>query len=640
MGAGSTPSAHGSRPAFAPLLRLVDGATLSVLSNGLTLHLTDRIVEKSVHGDYRAYQIIVHSAVPLPLVGVRLITDPVQIWGNPRQMPGGADALPALSNWSWSVRSGSSVVTSTWGPNFLPGTIGRTITWGDYTYTVSGTIRPKVALMVHFNETSGLNAPSIGYTLDGSFSPSTNALNDPDYSQIGGALHPQIVRFGLTTSGSKVTWDSTTHQPVFGWTNFDRFPAYAHQLHARTLLQLPVGTWGDGNSLPKGMPLDRAMAVHLLHPGSPNGYFPTLSAYSSYVAGVVAHAKSTNLGITYWSIGNEMPLLDLAVTNQFIRLFNVASTVIHHSFPGALVGSDVMTNRTYIDDFARTTHGVGFLSFHYYAALAMCIQNGQYCPPQGSGLGTTDTALMSSQFDLAHGLKFLAPHLSQVIWHNLTGKWLPIIDAETNLHAAGGPALYGTDPRQQTPFAAAWLGSTLLNAAQEHVASVLYYVLTGNATVPNTFTARYGGYGFGMTSEGTHDNDTRYAPYWAFMLWSQAAPAGSPGVITTGSSPSTAEAIAFRYGSTVSVVVVNRANLSVPVTVGFQGDGAVSPAGLAVFNASTYAYYYSHYVDAGSSGGSAIDYLPAPHGSPMGFTLRGYSIAVLTVHLTDPHAVK
>lgn len=631
----SSATSAGLTPQYTPMLRLSDAGLLTLLSHGTTLaKLTDRITPGSVTGDTRTYTIQLTTALSVPSVGVRLITNPVTQWGNPTQLPGGADALPPLSAWVWSIQLGKVDDTANWGSNFAPGTIGRNLTWGSYTFTVTGTVYPGVNLSVGLNQTIGQRAPAIGYSLNGGLSAASGSASDTDFARIGQSLNPGIVRFGLIDSGSSISWDSRLAQPTIGWLSFDRFPAYASTVGARAQLDLPAGTWGDGNYLPAGMPLDTLHPVSLFHPNSPTGYFPTATAYGAYISVVVNHIVSSKESITYWSIGNEIPLINRTITDEYIHLFNTAAAVIHAKVPGALVGSDVLTNRTYIQDFANNATGVGFLAFHYYPSLGMCVQNGTYCPPQGAGLGTTDTLLMSPQFDLAHGIKFTAPHLAQIIYHNITGHWLPVVDAESNLHAFGGPAQYGTDPRQQTVFAGAWLGSTLIKAAQENLSAFTYYVLTGNATIPTTFTGPLGGYGFGMTSEGTHDNDTRYAPYWALDLWSSGIPAGAPLLSVNGSSPYSVEGIAVQNGSRVSVLGVNRANLTVPVTVSLTGDGVANPVALQVLDYASYARYYS---SLSRSGGA----LPAlnlshPFGSPASFVLHGYSLFLLTLNITDP----
>lgn len=633
-GVTASPPGSGLSPSYTAMIRISDGSITSLVTNGLKVgQLSDQITPGSMTGNTRSYTIQLSTRVSAPMVGVRLITDPVTQWGDPDQMPGGADALPPLSAWTWSIHMGKVDDTANWGPNFAPGTVGRTLTWGSYTFVVTGSIYPRATFNVALNQTNGQHATAIGYSLNGALSPATGSINDADYLKIGQGLHPSLVRFGLISSGSAIGWNALTGQPTIGWVGFDRFPAYAQSVHAKTLMDLPVGTWGDGNYLPAGMPLDRSHPVALFHPNSPTGYFPTSAAYAAYVSAVVNHVVASKETINYWSVGNEMPLMNQTIVHEYIHLFNTAEAVIHAKIPGALVGSDVMTNRTYIGDFAKNAKGVGFLSFHYYGSLGMCVVNGGYCPPQGGGMGTTNSLLMSPTLDLAHAIKFVAPHLSQIIFHNATGHWLPVIDAETNLHAAGGPAQYGTDPRTQTVLASAWLGSTLIKGTQENLASLIYYVLTGNQTIPNTFTGPIGGYGFGMTSEGTHDNDTRYAPYWALQMWSNGIPAGAPALVMTGGSPYTVEGLAFQNGSQVVVLAVNRANLTVPVSVAVSGDGVATPVSLKVFDSGSYARYVSTLHRTGGPL-SPFNY-SYPTGTPVSFVLHGYSLALVTLQISD-----
>lgn len=620
------------RPAmsWAPQLRLQDGGLLTLAANGTTIAtLTDTIEPRAWSPNSRAYSILLRTALPEPSVGVRLITDPVLQWGNPSQFPGGPDALPTLGQWHWSIQAQGQDDTGNWSSNFQPGTVGRNLTWGNYEFDVVGTLNPSVTIAVHADAATGHVAPAVGYSLNGALSPNTSSANDSDYTAIGQALHPGIVRFGLASSGSSVTWDSREGAPVVGWDAYDKLVSYAKSLPAAIDLTLPVGTWGDGNYLPAGMPLDYSTPIPL---GSNVGYFPTATAFASYVDVVANHSKSSGAGISYWTIGNEMPLVNASVVDEYTQLFNVAASTIHARMPNALVGSDVMMNPDYLDRFAANTRGVGFLSFHYYPGLSMCVQGGSYCPPAGGGQGTPNSLLMNQSFDISHGIKFLAPHLAQTIWYNYTGRWLPVFDAESNLNAAGVNSVgYGTDPRQQSLFGGAWLASTLVDAVRENLSSFVYFTLTGPATIPSTMTGPLGGWGFGLSSEGTHDNDTLFAPYWALRLWDSALPAGSPILLTTGTDPNGVEAIATANASGVSILLVNRANLTADVhlTVLAPSGQRAAPNSLTVLDGSSYRENYSFADQAMVLTRSGVR-AESLTGSPAHFLITGYEVAVLT----------
>ncbi|HKV90033.1 MAG TPA: hypothetical protein VJQ43_02420, partial [Thermoplasmata archaeon] len=215
---------------------------------------------------------------------------------------------------------------------------------------------------------------------------------------------------------------------------------------------------------------------------------------------------------------------------------------------------------------------VGYLSFHYYPAAGLCVVNGTYCAPgTGPGTGVPDANLFQPGASLAN-LNFYAPRQAAALWSNATGTRVPVLVTESNLNGAGGSpstAAFGSDPRQQTLFAAAWLVSTLLNATSQNVSDFVYFTLTGVPPANGTVTGPIGGWGFGLTSEGSGDTDTRYAPYWAFSLYNAVAAPGSSPLAVQSDPTGVVGALASRAGSTIHVLLVNRAVLpvAVPLTV-------------------------------------------------------------------------
>jgi hypothetical protein len=371
--------------------------------------------------------------------------------------------------------------------------------------------------------------------------------------------------------------------------------SYVSAVGADALLTIPVGSWGNGNYLPAGMPLNETFVIGA-KVGA--GYLAEPSAYAAYLGAVVNHARAAGESVRYWTIGNEMPLMNSSVVEAYIQLFNLAATLIHHSFPNALVGSDVMTNKQYLPTFARDTRGVGFLSFHFYAANQVCVVAGQYCPPSGSANEPTNPQIWvnDTNFSLQH---FTPPPQAVAEWYAQTGEHLPDFNAEVNLDSGGGfaTALNGTDPRQQELFAAPWLVATLINGESENVRYLDYFTLYGPSTVPATVSGPYGGWGFGMSAMGANSNVTLFSPYWALHMWSSYLPGGSPGLLTNSSDPYLVQAQAVRTPSGIGIALASAANATVHVTVRVVG-AHFRPVNGTVFDATTYA------VPPGTNGGN------------------------------------
>ncbi|MCI4322337.1 MAG: hypothetical protein L3K05_08550, partial [Thermoplasmata archaeon] len=463
--------------------------------------------------------------------------------------------------------------TANWTENLQYGTLTRLTTVVTDLYQVVGTSYPVLPVTV-LSGTPSLTRPTdAGVFLQGpGLAGGLSVVTDPDYRSLAAPLGLDVVRVGIASIGTQASWNSATGTPRFNFTGFDAASGLAESLGAHLLVSLPAGSWGDGNILPSGMPLDENLVVPFA--GS-TGYFPTNAALVSYLDAILNHTTSSHEPVRYWNVGNEMPLVNATIVARYISLFNLAARTIHSYDPSALVGSDVMTNTTYASEFAGQTQGVGYLSFHYYPAAGMCVAHTNYCAPgTGPGNGTADASLFHSSASLSD-LNFLPPSVAASNWFNATGNHVPVLVTESNLNGAGGSpgnAAIGSDPRQQTLLGAAWLVSTLLNASAQNVSDFVYFTLTSALQQNATLTQPLGGWGFGLTSEGTSDNDTRYAPYWALSLWASAAPAGATPLSVETDPTGVVGAMATGNASTVHVLLVNRVALPVTIPVLVAGQ--------------------------------------------------------------------
>ncbi|MCI4367793.1 MAG: hypothetical protein L3K08_08575, partial [Thermoplasmata archaeon] len=567
-------------------------------------------------------------------------TNPLTLWSIPGQMPSGPDALPPFQDWHWTVVKGSGAAdTPQWTIPRWTSDLARVTTWNSQNYIVTGVSKPIVPVQVALPLTNPTPAPGVGIVLNpgSSFQGPLFPKNDTDYAQLVKSLKPTVIRFGEVDGNTGAHWSSTAKAPIFNFSNLDRSFNLTAAVGAKVFYSVSAGSWGDGNLMPPGMPMD---TTYKISKGATWGYLPTSTAYRSYMHVIVNHIHSMHQHVAYWSIGNEMPLVSQPVVTAYTGIFNVAQQVIHATYPHALVGSDLMMDRNYLPYFATHAKGVGFLSFHFYPAIGVCVNQGQYCPPSGSNLGTLDARLWQPVADIAH-VGFFAPHLAQQMWFNITHRWLPVIDSESNLNGIGGGAASGangTDPRQQTLFGAAWAAATLIRGASENLSTFTYFAMTGPATVPTTVTGTYGGWGFGLTSEGLNDSDVRYAPYWALNLWSQAVPAGAPGAALYSPDPSTVRAYAVRTPTGVNVVVVNLVAVQVAIPVTFTAPGYAARS-VSTLDQNTYVERFNPGTQTLSLQKSGLGYT-ALSGTKNGTTvvLNGYGVGVIRfVHVGPVH---
>jgi hypothetical protein len=623
---GAGPSELHPASGLAPVV-ITDGETISVPSP-VNATLNDSISYGTGTGGARSYAI--HLTVSRTILNlsipVQVDTYPIVQWGLPNQLPGGGDSLPPLSLWEWTVWDGTSNLTTTWTATMWDQLLWGVVAWGNQTIWIRGTTDPQVTVQVDPTETDGTYAPGVGFVMNTPGVAGAIPTNDSTFTSTAAALHPQLVRFSTTMAEVSLSWDNETNEPRFNFTYFDALYRFARAVGAEVLLNLPAGTWGDGNLLPTGMPVNRSVIV----PGDGlNGFLPNDTAWASYVGGLVNHTASTGETITYWSIGNEFPTDNQTLVSAFTNIFNIAERTIHDRAPHARVGTDVMTNSTFEPYFATHAHDVGFLSFHYYASIGVCVVNGTYCPPEGDPNGSTDEQLFShSAYAYFTGVN--PPSEAADLWHAATGEWLPMINAETNLGSYGGSyGTYGvgTDPRTQTLFGAAWTDSLLIDSAEQNVSDIAYFTFSSGWGIPNTLTAPYGGFGFGLTAEAANRTNTLYAPYYALELWGKSIPAGAPGLATNSSAPLTVYSYAAMDGANLSVVLVNRANVPVSVAVNVT-SGNFSLASVSTLDQRSYdeVYEASKNMTVIKSAGLALSH----PGNESSVLLDGYGVAVAT----------
>jgi hypothetical protein len=636
----ATPSAP---PRLSPASGVQASSSGLVLRDDATLYantsevgpIRDTVQPGLVGLTVRSYTIGVRVAVADSASSVLLMSDPLVDWSSPSQLPGGPDALPPLSEWNWTVTLGGLSDTSNWQLGGVPPMIHRVTAWENASYVVTGTFVGQESVTVNPNTPDGTTPTSLALSLNG-WSPGSPSGPASPATSAATTLHPTLLRFGMTSDGIPVSWNETSGAPLFGFSHFDATIASIDSLGGSPIVSLPVGTWGDGNALPAGMPVNQSMPVPF---GGSVGYFAAPGAYASYVAAVAAHAASMGETVTYWEVGNEVPLVNVTEVARFAQLITIAAKEIHRWMPNALVSADTITSRHYLPEFATDTVGVGFLSFHDYSSNTICSANGSYCAPGTFGQGATDAQLIAQITNTTVGGS-LPPVTAQAEWYALTGLHLPVLDTETNLNSAGGGGMtsaLGSDPRIQTLFGAAWLGASIIQASHENLSSLNYFRFTNQVSANGTVTSPFGGFGLGLTSIEPNGSLLRFAPYWAFDLWTTLVPALGSGVVTEVTGSSDVIVYAVREGANLSVVLVNPLAVTENTSVRFTGPGVWHPSNLTVLDSRGYGESYSPVLHATSVVRSGVLELPAPApGKPV--TIEGYGMAVLCGSYSPRHS--
>jgi hypothetical protein len=631
-----TPTAASPSAAFLSggAMKLLDDSSIKdLLAGKLISVLTDTALPGPSTGYQRTYTVNIVATVAVPLLSVAVTTSPVTVMSQPAQLPGGADAMPPFSLWSFTILVRGHNDTANWSSNPVTGTLTRTAPWEDTSYTITGRATQTLSISVLPTAVAGQVAPASGFVANGIFSTTSDTSNSTAFPGLAAATHPGIVRIGITSMGVQISWNASNNSVSFKWTGLDRLINFSESMGANILLSLPAGSWGDGNTLPVGMPLNPLMPVTFY---GTTGYFPTVTAYTKYVEALAEHVHAMKEHVMYWSIGNEVPRVNVSEVATFIKVFNAAELAVHKYLPAALVGTDVMMDPDYITQFAKGSPNTQFLSFHFYAVTGMCLQNGVYCPPQGGSEGTPDQDVVDRSTEFGTMLAWDPPLVARDEWHNLTGKWLPVLDSESNLNHEGGTlaTAAGTDPRIQTLFGAQWLAGLYIDGTQQGVKAIVYYTLAGPSAINSTPTSAYGGWGFQMIRINGTSTDL-YAPFWAATMWGRAVPPQSAALLTTGSVDAVAEAQAYRVGTGISVVAVNHVNATVRFTISFPGQSLV-PTNLTLLDHRSYSETWDAVTHQEILSKSGL--LPRVRTTnPVTFVLQGYGVAVLTEAPTGGH---
>jgi hypothetical protein len=615
----SAGAARATVAAASTIASLGDNEQVSTFVGGVTYILNDTIVTETLTSTSRSYEVVLHVNHPLPGYLVSLSTAPVVQWGGPNQIPGGEDSLPPLSSWEWTVYRGSASDNKNWSVDSANGTLYRSVAWGNSTFKVTGVPSVSVAIQVTPGAATGPVAPGPGY-----FPLTQVPRNDPQYTAEASALDPGVVRFSQTYAAS-ASWNTETGTPSFNLTVFSTDMNFTEALGAQVYLSFPAGSWGDGNLLPAGMPLNYSLWVNWWGHGS--GYFPTITAYTAYLTAFASLVKSHGWSIEYWNIGNEVPVgVNVTVAAAFVTLFNAAARAVHSVLPNALVGSDVFTWPGREKFFATAIQGAGFLAFHAYPATNLCPTPSQFCVPDNVNGYLTDPTILASSDNFSDYPWTTSPLTSQEVWHNLTGQWLPMIDAETNLNSA---QTQGTDPRIPTLFDAAWFISQLVDGAAQNVSSILYLTLGEGWPPCPSPTEQYGGWGFGLIAHNMSDQDIKFASYWALELWASAIPLGSRELPITDSNAGVVRAFAAASGPNISVIVANRVDADVTIPVSSTNASWVA-VNASTLDSNSYRMVYNPSTQTEELLTSGLGYPAASGRSSMSLTLAGYGVGVVT----------
>lgn len=569
---------------------LHDGQVLTTTVGGTTDSLSDfEIVNSAPPSSItRNYTVEIAATSPIPHAKVAVFTQPLVSWTNPAQSPDGADNLPPLSDWTWTITNATGVNdTSNWTANLTSGTLDRVTVWANQTFTILGRCNLTVNVTVLPGQTDGSTSTGAGFELNAA-GYSGNIPQVSGYPQMAQALRPAIVRLPLA---GFIGWNRSSDQPILSFSQFDTMYDFANATGAEVLISLPAGNWGDGNNAPAGTPVYSKIAVGL---HGLVGNLITRSAEYALVRQLLNHTQAAGEQVAYWDVGNEVPLNATLQAQYFAKVVQGAVDAVAAAGVPGEVGTDAGLTTAYLPVIASHTTGVGFLSFHYYPATGMCLTvSTQYCPPNGGANGTmTPNVFAATAY--GHSSRVYGPSQAQQEWYNVTGNWVPTINSETNFNSFGGGVLSsrdGSDPRLNDLVGAAWLGSLLVDSSEQNVSSLVYYSLTSSANLSTTVSWPNGGFGFGLSNVTSSGKIVEFAPYFVLKLWEQYIGGGANGLSVSTSDPASVQAYAVDDGGQIHVFVDDKVGIPIHVRITVSGHYTTGP--MLALDSSSYAEQYS-----------------------------------------------
>ncbi|MCI4367099.1 MAG: hypothetical protein L3K08_05060, partial [Thermoplasmata archaeon] len=215
----------------APTTVLADDTTVLGGASGVD-PIGDLVQPGIVGPTFRSYTIEVRVSAPQSGQSVLLETSPIVDWSSPSQLPGGPDALPPLAEWSWSVDSSGRSDSANWTVNPATQALESTVAWQNATYIVNGTFVGTETVTVSPGTRDGTTPTSLSVSLNGWSPGAGKSSSTTNLTAAAAALHPTIVRFGMTSSGIAASWNTTSGTPTFDFAHFDSVVRFISSLGA------------------------------------------------------------------------------------------------------------------------------------------------------------------------------------------------------------------------------------------------------------------------------------------------------------------------------------------------------------------------------------------------------------------------
>jgi hypothetical protein len=329
-------------------------------------------------------------------------------------------------------------------------------------------------------------------------------------------------------------WNESTKTGTWNWANVDALTQKIFEIGVEPLFCLGWARDNIQNYIPQGMAVN------------PITQLPYPDSYAAYAAEWVKHFKQLELPVRFYQIMNE-PFAyfgwnaeNMTKLGYYVELWNTVARAMRQQNPNILLSHDTIMHKKVLDYWTTYGDDVDFLDFHKYDAGTI----GEYSDDQ--------------MFSRAEQRFFeTSPTLYGVDearqrWYNGRGKWLPVINSESNFNSAWET---GTDPKIQQMTGAVWLALVLRTAVLKGLSYSVYFEFSSSKSW-EIANRQSGGIGFGMTNE---DDNRPWYPYYVNQFLGNNLGVGDI-IKETASSSDEIRVIAWNHGNQLNILVISKVN--------------------------------------------------------------------------------
>jgi len=361
----------------------------------------------------------------------------------------------------------------------------------------SGTISywPRVDITVDISKVIGVNNLSLGFQLD--HSSWIGFINYPQRRQLAQDGGFKLIRvFDFRPTNPRLMpctyWNESTKTGTWDWANVDTLVQKIFEIGAEPLFCLGYARPNIQNYIPPGMAVN------------PNTQLPYPDSYAAYAAEWVKHFKELDLHVCYYQIMNEPATYFGWAPNQtklsyYVEVWNAAARAMRAINPNVRLSQDCVTRKGVLEYWIQYGDDIDFLDFHKYDHY-------------GSETWVDDVVVLARAETryFETGSTAWGVEDARRMWYNARGKWLPVINSESNLNPTWEK---GTDPRIQQMLGAVWTTLVLRTGILKGLSYNVYFEFSSSASYGKT--TETGGYGFGMVNS---DNNKPWYPYYVHYM--------------------------------------------------------------------------------------------------------------------------